>query len=142
MSGHSMHPTVFPFVAGEDLSAAQYHFVKMDASAALTTNEVILCDTESELAIGILVNEPTEGETAQVARIGSRVKLYLDTQTELDPGTELTTDADGHGLEIQGPAGAEYVNAILLAAPTDDTSVSGILVDVLVVLYTIYTAPV
>ena len=139
MAGHSQHPTVFPFYAGEDLSDCQYHFVKMDDTAELITNSVVLCDTESEKAIGILVNKPTLSEVAQVARIGSRTKLNLDNDS-LNPGDELTTDADGHGLALQGPDGIEYVNAILLSAP-DDSYSGETLVDVLVVLYTIYTLP-
>lgn len=51
-------------IAGEDLSESQYHFVSIDSDglAVLTTDE--------EVAVGVLQNDPGEGEAAAVRVYG------------------------------------------------------------------------
>ena len=50
-------------LAGADLSAAQYKVVKL----ASTAGEVVLVGATSTLGIGILQNDPADGEPADVA---------------------------------------------------------------------------
>lgn len=51
--------------AGEDLSAKQYHFVKLD-----TDGDVIACAASTDVAWGILQNKPGSLEPATVMRLG------------------------------------------------------------------------
>ena len=51
--------------AGADLSALQYHFVKLNAS-----KEVVACDDITDKAYGVLQNAPISGEPARVKVIG------------------------------------------------------------------------
>ncbi len=54
-------------VAGADLSAAQYKCVKL----ASTAGEVIASAAATDTTIGILQNDPADGEPADVAHSGS-----------------------------------------------------------------------
>lgn len=76
-----------------DLSAAQYHFVKISGA----DNQVVLATAQGETILGIL-QEPVDGSTttkAGLVRILGKSKLvYGGTLTR---GTDLTTAADGEG---------------------------------------------
>lgn len=70
MASYSNVQTV-SLIAGADLSAAQYLFVKADT----TDGQVVLCG-DGENAIGVLVNAPASGEAAVVAISGlQKVKV-------------------------------------------------------------------
>jgi len=59
----------YSFVAAEDLSSYQYHFVVIDSSGS-----VRLPDSATENAVGVLQNAPQSGEAATVRILGiSRV---------------------------------------------------------------------
>lgn len=53
-------------VAGADLSAKQYHFVKLNSSGA-----VISCAVAGEQVFGVLQNKPTSGQAAEVVVFGA-----------------------------------------------------------------------
>lgn len=53
------------FVAGADLSASQYRFVKLD-----TDGEVIAASATTDRPIGVLQNNPTAGQIAEVTVVG------------------------------------------------------------------------
>ena len=50
--------------AGADLSAKQYHLVK------LSSGTVVACSALTDIPIGVLQNAPTSGKTAEVAVFG------------------------------------------------------------------------
>lgn len=54
------------FVAGEDLSAKQYHFVKIDNG----DGEVVAVSGATDRPIGVLQNAPTAGQAAEVTIVG------------------------------------------------------------------------
>jgi len=54
------------FVAGEDLSAKQYHFVKIDNG----DGEVVAVNGATDRPIGVLQNAPTAGQAAEVTIVG------------------------------------------------------------------------
>ena len=59
------------FIAGEDLSSAQYYFVYISADQTVS-----LCTTSHLDAIGVLQNDPESGQEAVVRMIGtSKVKF-------------------------------------------------------------------
>jgi hypothetical protein len=55
----------FSFVAAEDLSDYQYHFVVIDSDG-----KVALMDAVGEIPIGVLQNKPASGEEANVRILG------------------------------------------------------------------------
>lgn len=92
-------------VAGADLSAAQYRWVKLDPS---NEGAVILCGTAGENAIGILQNNPGQGQAATIAIGGISFLVAGGALNTI--GTKLTTTNNGraaaaasgnHALAIQ-----------------------------------------
>ena len=53
-------------VAGEDLSAAQYKFVKLDNG----TGNVLAVDGATDRPFGVLQNDPASGEIAEITIVG------------------------------------------------------------------------
>lgn len=64
-------------VAGADLSAKQYKAVKF----ASTAGEVIAATAVGGANIGILLNDPADGEAAEIAGAGSIVPAVAATST-------------------------------------------------------------
>ncbi len=54
------------FTAGEDLSASQYKFVKIDNG----TGNVVAVDGATDRPVGVLQNSPTSGQAAEVTIVG------------------------------------------------------------------------
>lgn len=54
------------FTAGEDLSAKQYHFVKIDNG----DGDVVAVTGATDRPIGVLQNTPTSGQAAEVLIVG------------------------------------------------------------------------
>ena len=80
------------FTASADLSAKQYHFVKMSGN-----NTVTVCAAITDLPIGILQNAPSSGGVAEVALFGiSKVKA----DGTLAAGNVIGTSADGQADAI------------------------------------------
>lgn len=76
-------------IAGADLSAKQFYFVKIDTS----TGNVILTATAGEKAIGVLQNAPTSGQAALVRVFGvSKVKVGAAFSA---PGSLVATTTSG-----------------------------------------------
>jgi hypothetical protein len=74
-------------LAGADLSAAKYTFVKLNSSG-----QVVQCSAAGEGALGILQNNPTSGQAATVCISGqSKIKLGGTVAT----GAFGATDAAG-----------------------------------------------
>jgi len=86
----------FTALAGADLSAKQFYFVRLSA-----TGTIELCDTEGELPCGILQNKPTSGQPAQVAYAGVS---KLELGGTVDSNDEVMTDANGKGKAAAGAA--------------------------------------
>lgn len=87
------------FVAGADLSAKQYYFVKQD-----TDGEVILASAGTDVIIGVLQNKPLAGEAALVRMFGTSklrvngtpgVGAYLTAGTSGDAGKGVATTTAG-----------------------------------------------
>lgn len=79
------------FIAGADLSAKQYHFVK------LTADNTVEVAGAGEQAIGILQNKPTAGLAARVRVFG--VSRFINgTAGAIAYGVKVKSDGDGHGV--------------------------------------------
>lgn len=80
------------FTASADLSAKQYHFVKMSGN-----NTVTVCAAITDIPIGVLQNAPASGSAASVALFGI-TKVVADGT--LAAGNVIGTSADGQADAI------------------------------------------
>lgn len=97
------------FTAGEDLSAKQYHFVKLNAA-----NSVHVCDAVTDQILGVLQNAPASGEAANVMILGIS---KLTAGAAIAVGANLSCDADGKGVTVTvGTDTTTYVGAVALEA--------------------------
>lgn len=94
-------------VAGGDLSAKQYHYVKMSAD-----NTVVICAALTDVPVGVLQNAPASGQAAEVCAIGV-TKIVGDA--DLDAGAAIGTSADGQAdARTIGTDTTHYVNGIVI----------------------------
>lgn len=78
------------FVAGENLSDAQFTFVKINSS---DPDEVVQCDSADDIPIGILQNSPDSGEQCTIMVAGiSKVEVGGDG---FSAGDEVVLRDDG-----------------------------------------------
>ena len=82
--------TVFTesFVAGESLTANQYHGVKLNGNRT-----VDLIDADTDVPMGILLNEPDDEEEALVMIVG---RCPVVVGEAIVAGAHFAFDADGH----------------------------------------------
>lgn len=99
------------FVAGGDLSAKQYHFVKLN-----TSGQVVICAAATDKPVGILQNAPASGGVAEVMLAGiSKVSADAD----LAIGDQIGTSGDGQAdAKTPGTDTTEYVVGEVLTANT------------------------
>jgi len=76
------------FIAGEDLRLNQYHGVKLNGNR---TVDVI--DAATDMPVGILLDEPNDGEEALVMIVGRCPVVIGEAITA---GQRVSFDADGH----------------------------------------------
>lgn len=78
--------------AAADLSAKQYHFVKL--ASATTVN---VCSAITDVPLGVLLNDPTSGQAAEICIFGV-TKVVADGT--LAAGNRIGTSADGQADAI------------------------------------------
>lgn len=103
------------FLAGEDLSAAQYHFVELSAN---NTVKLITHATTGN-PIGILQNAPSAaGQVARV-RIQGVSRVYTGT-AGITFGVFVGSDASGHGID-KSTNTHKYCGVALASSATTET---------------------
>lgn len=80
------------FTASADLSAKQYHFVKMSGNGTVT-----VCAAITDVPIGVLQNNPASGAAAEVCLFGI-TKVVADGT--LAAGNRIGTSLDGQADAI------------------------------------------
>lgn len=78
-------------LAGADLSDYQYHIVKM----ASTAGEVKRASGKTDELLGVVQNDPEDGEAADVAIMGF---CKVVCSTGITAGSYLTTDSTGRAV--------------------------------------------
>jgi hypothetical protein len=78
------------FVAGEDLSAAQFHFVTLESDG-----NVDLADSAGENCVGVLLNNPAAAAAATVAMTG---KVMVEAGDTVAVGAAVATNAAGEAV--------------------------------------------
>lgn len=109
--------------AAADLSAKQYHAVKIDSAG-----KIALCTAAGEFAAGILQNDPTAGQAAEVAAFGvckakaggnitagNKVKVAADAEVIAATNT-LTVDTSNTGSAADAVLGAYMLGTALSSA--------------------------
>lgn len=89
------------FLAGEDLSAAQYHFVTLEADGF-----VDLADADAEACIGVLCNTPASGQAAEVALDG---RVLVEAGGTITAGDDVVTNNAGEAVERSTSSSATAV---------------------------------
>lgn len=77
-------------LAGADLSAYQYRPVKL----ASTAGEVVAATAASDAVLGILLNDPTDGQAASIAAPGS-ITIAVAGTSVLTAASFLTVNSTG-----------------------------------------------
>lgn len=109
--------------AAADLSAKQFHFVKL--ASATTVN---VCTAITDVPIGILQNTPTSGQAAEICifgiskvvadgnlAAGNIIGTSLDSQADaITRGSDTTVTVMGHAIE----AGAAGQTVTMFVNPT------------------------
>jgi hypothetical protein len=104
-------PITFTAVAGADLSAKQFHFVKVSAA-----NQVNTCG-DGEAGVGVLLNKPKSGEPALV-QIGGLSKVVVGAG--LTAGARVMSSSAGKALTATT---GKNVLAVLTQTGTGDGSI-------------------
>ena len=78
------------FIAGEDLSSAQFKFVTLESDG-----QVDLADAAGENCIGVLINDPAAAESATVVMSG---KVMVTAGGTIAAGAAVATDAAGDAV--------------------------------------------
>ena len=99
-------------VAGEDLSAKQYYYVKLSAN-----NTVIAPTLATDIPIGVLQNNPdASGKSATVCSIGV---TKVSSNEALTAGWLIGTSADGQAdRKIAGTDPTEYITGQVIVGST------------------------
>lgn len=98
------------FKAGADLSAKQYHFMKIG-----TNDDEVIIAGAGQNTIGVLMNAPVSGEPAEIAMPGGGALLKLDEAVSaLDL---LTATSSGQGEQVD--AADEAVSAMAIEGGAD-----------------------
>lgn len=97
------------YEAGEDLSAAQYKFVKFDGTVGDTgCPRVIVCTGATDRPAGVLQDDPAAvGRAARVCVLGE-TKVQADASIAV--GNLIGTSADGQAdVKVPGTDTTEYI---------------------------------
>jgi hypothetical protein len=105
------------FSAGADLSSSQYLFVELSSA-----NTVTVANSAGEKTVGVLLNDPTSGQAANVAILG-RVKVIASAAISVNAYVSTTnagkavTASTGHyaiGRAVTAStADGEYLEVLL-----------------------------
>lgn len=98
--------------AGADLSAKQYHLVKISSGKAA------LCAAATDVPIGVLQNKPASGQPAEIVVVGG---TKIVQSASITAGALIGTDAAGKAdAKVQGTDTTEYtIGQMLLNGGAD-----------------------
>lgn len=117
MAYEASQPLKITLKAAADLSAKQYHFVKVDSSG-----DAAACTGATDRPVGVLQNKPTAaGQTCEIVVIGV---TKISSDAALTEGTLIGTSADGQAdAKTPGTDTTEYVVGQMLT----ETGAAGVI---------------
>jgi len=102
MAVEGAQPLKTSAIAGADLSAKQFYFVKLSAD-----NTVVVCAAATDKPIGVLQNTPVAGDAAEICVIG---ETKVSGDGDLDFGMLIGTSGDGQAdAKTPGTDTTEYI---------------------------------
>ena len=102
-------------VAGADLSALQYNFVKLNSSG-----QAIACAAATDVPVGVLQNAPTSGQEAEVLIVGG-TKIVAGAAITLP--ANIGTGATGKAVALAVTDTTKYVVGSLITASAADGNI-------------------
>jgi hypothetical protein len=113
ISNYSVKVTL---IAGADLSAKQYTFVKLNSDGA-----VIAAAAATDLPIGVLQNAPTSGQEAEVLVVGG---TKIVAGAAIAEGAQVGTSSAGKAVAlVAGTDTTKYVAGTLLTESAADGNI-------------------
>lgn len=110
------------FEAAADLSAAQYKFVKLD-----TNGKIVVCDTDGEVALGVLQDNPVAGQAGNVMLYGV-TKVLIKASEAIAAGSAIGTSTAATATAVEstvtGADVGDMMMGILLEAATGSSPAS------------------
>jgi hypothetical protein len=119
-----MHTSLAGLLAGADLSSSQYKIVKF----ASTAGEVIVGALATDNLIGVLMNDPADGEAADIAVLGiakvqceasQNAGAWVTSSTTGRAKVTSTGNDDVIGKLLEASSDAGDIAAILLTGPSN-----------------------
>ena len=121
MAYKGSQPFKITLEAGADLSAKQFYFVKLD-----TNGKAVVCSNAQDKPVGVLQNNPTSGQAAEIVVVGL---TKVSSDAGLTIGNLIGTSADGQAdAKTPGTDTSEYVVGTVLTT----TGAAGVIGSVLV----------
>jgi predicted ribonuclease toxin of YeeF-YezG toxin-antitoxin module len=105
------------FVAGADLSALQYTFVKLNSSG-----QVVAVAAATDVPIGVLQNNPASGAEASVTIVGG-TKIVASAAATLGTALNFGTTSAGKAVTLAVTDTTKYVLGVYLEAPAADGNI-------------------
>jgi hypothetical protein len=122
MAYKGSQPFKITLEAGEDLSSKQYYFVKLNA-----TGKAIVCAGVTDKPVGVLQNDPTSGQAAEVVVVGL---TKVSTNAALAIADLIGTSADGQAAAyVAGTDTTKYVVGTILVTSGGADEVTSALVN-------------
>lgn len=97
---HEINLTDAPFVAGEDLTAKQYHFVSVSTGCVVAAT-----GASNPGVLGILQNSPSSGQEARVRLLGPSKIVASPGACNLTQGRLVTTASHARAIGASGGLG-------------------------------------
>lgn len=108
-------------VAGADLSAAQYKFVKW------SSGQVVVCAAATDIPCGVLQNSPTSGQEAEVTVVGG---TKIVGSASISVGSLVGTSSAGKAAAlVAGTDTTKYVAGTIISAPGADGEIGTALIN-------------
>lgn len=122
MAYKGSQPLKISLEAGEDLSAKQYYFVKLD-----TNGKAVVCTGATDKPVGVLQNNPTSGQAAEIVVVGL---TKISSNAALAIGDLIGTSADGQAdPKTPGTDTTEYVVGMVLTTTGAASVIGSVLVN-------------
>jgi hypothetical protein len=103
-------------VAGADLSAKQYTFVKINSSG-----EAVAAAAATDIPVGVLQNAPTSGQEAEVLVVGG---TKIVAGAAIADGAQIGTSSAGKAVAlVAGTDTTKYVAGTLLTESAADGNI-------------------
>lgn len=113
ISNYSVKVTL---VAGADLSALQYNFVKINSSGL-----AVACAAATDIPVGVLQNAPISGQEAEVLVVGG---TKIVAGAAIGEGAQVGTGSTGKAVAlVAGTDTTKYVVGTLLTESAADGNI-------------------